>query len=279
MAEELPASGIREPAVSSGMATHTGLLRGPGAGATLAAVHGMPLQSGTGVVMVGGSRAAVGAMRGAQAGVSRQAAGATRDTVEVLPTRDAGVIDLPQPAHALRLLMVAALAAVCAVPAASPAQSLPPGGASAPIPPPAASAAPSTGPPPVAPATPDMAQPAPPPLSPELETTIDHRIDELKKELAISAAQMPLWTAFAQAMRENAQTTDALFAQRAEAVATMSAIDNMRNYARIAQAYADSTKHLSDAFDSLYLSLSSTQRHLADTIFQHQAAAAAKAER
>lgn len=84
---------------------------------------------------------------------------------------------------------------------------------------------------------------------------------------------MPLWTAFAKAMRENAQSTDALFAQRAGAVATMSAVDNMHNYARIARAYADNTERLATAFDELYQSLSETQRKTADLMFRQQAAA------
>jgi hypothetical protein len=150
-----------------------------------------------------------------------------------------------------------------------------PAAASAPIPPPAASAGPSTGPPPAAAAAPAVAQPAPPPPSPQVEAAIDQRIEALRAELRITAAQTPLWTAFAQAMRENAQSTDALFAQRAGAVATMNAVDNMHNYARIARAYADNTGRLAAAFDSLYASLSETQKHAADTIFQHQATAAA----
>lgn len=90
---------------------------------------------------------------------------------------------------------------------------------------------------------------------------------------------MPLWTAFARAMRENAQSTEALFAQRAGAVASMSAVDNMHDYARIARAYADNTERLAAAFDSLYASLSETQKRAADVIFRQQAAAAAKPRR
>jgi hypothetical protein len=153
-----------------------------------------------------------------------------------------------------------------------------PAAATAPIPPPASSAAPSTGPPPAAPAAPATAQPTPPPPSPQVEAEIDRRIEALRGELGITAAQAPLWTAFAQAMRQNAQSTDALFAQRAGAVAAMNAIDNMHNYARIARAYADNTERLAAAFDSLYASLSETQKGRADTIFRRQATAPAAKE-
>ena len=87
---------------------------------------------------------------------------------------------------------------------------------------------------------------------------------------------MPLWNAFAHAMRENAASTDALFAQRAGSVATMSAVENMHSYAQIARAYADNTERLATAFDSLYASLTDTQKQAADTLFRQQAAAAAQ---
>jgi periplasmic protein CpxP/Spy len=128
------------------------------------------------------------------------------------------------------------------------------------------------------PAPPSTSQPAPP-LSAAAEAAIDQRIHTLQSQLGITPAQMPLWSAFAHAMRENAQSTNALFAQRAGAVAMMSAVDNMDSYARIARAYADNTERLATAFDSLYASLSPTQKQAADTIFRQQAVAAAKPRR
>src|SRR5580693_9148094 len=86
------------------------------------------------------------------------------------------------------------------------------------------------------------------------QAAVDQRIRALQSQLGITEAQMPLWTAFAQAMRDNAASTDALFAQRANAVASMSAVDNMHSYAQIARAYADNTERLATAFDSLYAS-------------------------
>lgn len=179
----------------------------------------------------------------------------------------------------MRLIALGATLAALLAPWASLAQSNAPGAASAPIPPPAAAPAPATGAPPAAGATPAVAQPSPPRLSPQTEKAVDHRIEALKTELAITASQTSLWEAFAQAMRENAQSTDALFAQRADAVASMSAVDNMHNYARIARAYADNTERLAMAFDSLYASLSETQKHTADTVFRQQAQAATNPHR
>jgi LTXXQ motif family protein len=84
--------------------------------------------------------------------------------------------------------------------------------------------APATVAPPTA--SPATAQPASPPASPATQAAVDQRIRALQSQLGITEAQMPLWTAFAQAMRDNAASTDALFAQRANGVASMSAVGN-----------------------------------------------------
>jgi hypothetical protein len=127
------------------------------------------------------------------------------------------------------------------------------------------------------PAPPESASPsAPAPLSPAARAAVDGRIDELASRLAITSAQQPLWAAFAQAMRDNAAATGALFAQRAGAVATMSAVENMHSYASVARAYAQNTERLANAFDSLYASLSDTQKRAADALFREEAQAAVK---
>ena len=107
------------------------------------------------------------------------------------------------------------------------------------------------------------------------QAAVDQRIRALQSQLGITEAQLPLWNAFAQAMRNNAASTDALFTQRANAVASMSAVDNMHSYAQIARTYADNTERLATAFDSLYASLTDTQKQAADTLFREQASAAA----
>ncbi len=128
-------------------------------------------------------------------------------------------------------------------------------------------------------ASPAAAQPTAPAPSAATKTAVDQRIRALQSQLGITEAQMPLWTAFAQAMRDNAASTDALFAQRASAVTSMSAVDNMHSYAQIARAYAENTERLATAFDSLYASLTDTQRQAADTLFRQQAAAQPRTRR
>jgi LTXXQ motif family protein len=154
----------------------------------------------------------------------------------------------------------AALAALLA-PAVGLAQS------AAPLPPTAAATSPAPA------ATAPAGSPAP---SAATQAAVDQRIRALQSQLGITEAQMPLWSAFTQAMRDNAAATDALFTQRAGAVATMSAADNMHSYAQIARAYADNTERLATAFDSLYASLSDTQKQAADTLFRQQTTAAAQ---
>ncbi len=86
---------------------------------------------------------------------------------------------------------------------------------------------------------------------------------------------MPQWSTFAQALRDNAISTDALFRQRASAAQSMSALDNMKSYAQVARAYADNTENLSAAFEALYGVLSDQQKQTIDTLFRQQPAQSA----
>ena len=114
--------------------------------------------------------------------------------------------------------------------------------------------------------------PAATPASPSPQAAADQRIQALQTALHITDAQMPQWNAFAQAMRDNATGTDALFRQRASTAATMSALDNMKSYAEIARAYADNTEALEKAFEALYGTLSDQQKQSADLLFREDAA-------
>ena len=123
------------------------------------------------------------------------------------------------------------------------------------------------------PSPPAAPQPA---LSAAAKAAVEERIGQLQARLSITPEQMPQWSAFAAAMRDNAAATEALFTRRAATVATMNAVENMRSYAEIARAYADNTERLATAFDTLYASLSDTQKQAADALFHEQAAAAAR---
>jgi periplasmic protein CpxP/Spy len=142
-----------------------------------------------------------------------------------------------------------------------------------------------------------LAQPAPPPISPaptspartspapapstaaspqsQVQAATEQRITGLRTQLAITPAQMTEWNAFAQVMRDNAASTDALFRQRAAGAHTMNAVANMKSYAQVAHAYSDETEKLSAAFETLYGTFSDAQKQAADKLFQQQAAAGA----
>jgi cytochrome c551/c552 len=119
--------------------------------------------------------------------------------------------------------------------------------------------------------------PPPPPQTtapnpPSPQSAADQRIQALRTQLHITDAQVPQWDAFAQAMRNNATSTDALFRQRASAAAKMNALDNMKSYAQVARAYADNTEALATAFEALYGVLSDQQKQAIDTLFRQEAA-------
>jgi hypothetical protein len=110
----------------------------------------------------------------------------------------------------------------------------------------------------------------------QVQAAAEQRISGLQSQLAITPVQMPEWNAFAKVMRENAQTTDALFRQRAAGVQSMNAVANMQSYAQISRAYGDGTEALATAFQALYATLSDQQKQAADTLFRQQAAQGAQ---
>ena len=127
------------------------------------------------------------------------------------------------------------------------------------------------------PAAPAQTVPTPPPATAPAspQDAAEQRVRSLQAELHITDAQMPQWSAFAQAMRDNAISTDTLFRQRASAAQSMSALDNMKSYAQVARAYADNTENLSAAFEALYGVLSDQQKQTIDTLFRQQPAQSA----
>ncbi len=120
------------------------------------------------------------------------------------------------------------------------------------------------------PAQSSVAQP-PATLSPAAQAAADQRIAALRAQLRITDAQTQPWNAFAQAMRNNAASTDALFRQRASTAAKLSALDNMKSYAQVAHAYADNTEALATAFEGLCGVLSDQQRLTIDSLFREEA--------
>ncbi|MEM5317871.1 Spy/CpxP family protein refolding chaperone [Paraburkholderia sp. JHI869] len=98
---------------------------------------------------------------------------------------------------------------------------------------------------------------------------VEERITWLHTQLKITPEQEPQWKAFADVMRSNGETMASLFKQRAESESSRNALDDMKQYAQIAQAHADDMQKLVSAFDPLYTSLSPEQKKLADQAFRH----------
>ncbi|WP_431819330.1 Spy/CpxP family protein refolding chaperone [Burkholderia sp. F1] len=99
------------------------------------------------------------------------------------------------------------------------------------------------------------------------ETRLEERITYLHNQLKITPAQEPQWKTFADTMRANGETMARLYRQRMES-RNASAIDDMKQYAELAQANADGAKKLADAFGPLYASFPADQKALADTTFR-----------
>ncbi|MCO8626694.1 Spy/CpxP family protein refolding chaperone [Burkholderia multivorans] len=99
------------------------------------------------------------------------------------------------------------------------------------------------------------------------EARIEQRIKYLHDQLKITPAQESQWKTFADTMRDNGDTMGRLYRARMES-RNVSAVDDMKQYAELAQANADGAKKLADAFAPLYESFPAEQKALADTTFR-----------
>jgi hypothetical protein len=100
-----------------------------------------------------------------------------------------------------------------------------------------------------------------------LETHIKH----LHDKLGITGAEEPAWQAVAQAMRQNAAMIRQEYQTRSEKVGNMTAIDNMRSYASMAEQRAQEAQKMLAAFQPLYEQMSAEQKAKADQVFRAQA--------
>jgi periplasmic protein CpxP/Spy len=98
---------------------------------------------------------------------------------------------------------------------------------------------------------------------------IDQRIAQMHQRLKITPEQEPAWQAFAQVMRDNMTSIEKAYADRRASVATMSAPDNMRDFAQIEQERAAGIQKLAGAFQTLYETMSDDQKKIADGMFRH----------
>jgi len=107
-----------------------------------------------------------------------------------------------------------------------------------------------------------------------MQALVERRITELHSRLHITPAQSQQWDQFAQVMRNNAKQMDQIYQERAQKFSTMSAVDNMQNFADIEQQRAQDMQKLVPAFQTLYASLSDQQKKAADQMFRNYTASA-----
>jgi len=98
---------------------------------------------------------------------------------------------------------------------------------------------------------------------------VDKRIASMHSQLKITPEQETAWNAFAQVMRTNVTTTDDAYKKRSASLSTMTAPENMANFAQIEQARAQGVENLATAFQTLYGGFSDDQKKIADTMFRH----------
>lgn len=117
-------------------------------------------------------------------------------------------------------------------------------------------------------ASPPAATPAPMPKAPRYDpASVEARIKRLHDRLKITAAETEAWNQVAQIMRDNARDLDTLVRARDHDARTMSAVDNLRNYQKIADAHAEGLKKLVPAFTTLYDAMPDSQKAIADAVF------------
>lgn len=115
---------------------------------------------------------------------------------------------------------------------------------------------------------PPAAAPSAAPGAAHRDNVVEHRIAELHRKLKITAPEEKPFSAFAQAMRDNARGMDEAISQKRVNAATATAVEQMAAYSALAQAHAEEVSHLVGPFTTLYDALSPEQKKLADRSFR-----------
>ena len=122
-----------------------------------------------------------------------------------------------------------------------------------------------------APMAPEAGQPASIdniPHKGEKQRNVETRIDDLHTRLAITAAEEDSWSRVAAVMRDNASAMAPLIEARSGKAGSMTAVEDLKTYAAIAEAHADGLQKFEPAFETLYGSMSDEQKKNADAIFR-----------
>lgn len=96
---------------------------------------------------------------------------------------------------------------------------------------------------------------------------VEDRIKTLHDKLGVTSAEETKWNDVAQAMRDNEVAINQLIQARHQNSATMTAVDDLQSYEKIAQAHVDGLQKLIPAFQALYNEMPDAQRKTADQAF------------
>ena len=96
---------------------------------------------------------------------------------------------------------------------------------------------------------------------------VEERITTLHEKLMITKEQEPKWEEVAQAMRDSESTVGAEIKDRHENRNSMTAVDDLQSYQKIAQDHADGLGKVIGPFKSLYAEMTPEQQNNADKVF------------
>jgi protein CpxP len=96
---------------------------------------------------------------------------------------------------------------------------------------------------------------------------VEARIKDLHDKLHITTAQSSQWEPVAQTMRANALIMTDSIHDRTTKTKSMTAMDDLRSYQRVAQAHTDGLNQFVPAFATLYEGMSAEQKKNADQVF------------
>lgn len=96
---------------------------------------------------------------------------------------------------------------------------------------------------------------------------VEDRIKTLHDKLNVTGAEEPKWNDVAQTMRDNDAAINELIRERHQNPASMTAVDDIQSYEKIAQAHVDGLQKLLPAFQALYNDMPDEQRKNADLAF------------
>jgi hypothetical protein len=108
--------------------------------------------------------------------------------------------------------------------------------------------------------------------------TVDERITALHAALQITPQEESKWDRVAQVMRDNAAAMQKLMTERDSQAGNITAVQDLQEYEKFAQAHVTGLRKLTASFETLYKAMPAAQKKVADGVFQnfgHHPAAAA----